>query len=98
MYRAKKLAVISATSLLVTAASMENTLRLLERVLCIHHLLHFQKDLQETRVLIDLGNEVNAMTPTYATKLGLKIRKTDIKAQKIDGFTVNNFGMVLADF
>ena len=38
------------------------------------------------------------MTPTYATKLGLKIRKIDIKAQKIDGSILETFGMVLADF
>ena len=38
------------------------------------------------------------MTPAYALKLGLKIRKTDIGAQKIDGSTFDIFGIVLADF
>ena len=77
---------------------MEDTSRPLERVPCIHHPLRFQKDLRKTRVLIDLGSEVNAMTPAYAAKLGLGVRKTDIGAQKIDGSTLDTFRMVLADF
>ena len=38
------------------------------------------------------------MTLTYAAKLGLKVRKTDIGAQQIDGSTLKTFEMVLADF
>ena len=38
------------------------------------------------------------MTPAYAAKLGLQVRKADIGAQKIDGSTLETFGMVLADF
>ena len=38
------------------------------------------------------------MTPAYAAKLGLEIRKTDIGAQKNDGSTLETFGMVLAEF
>ena len=38
------------------------------------------------------------MTPVYAAKLGLKVRKTDIGAQKIDSSNLITFGMVLADF
>ena len=38
------------------------------------------------------------MTPTYAAKLGLKVRKTDIGAQKIDGSTLKTFRIVLAGF
>ena len=30
--------------------------------------------------------------------MGLKVRKTDIRAQKIDGSTFGTFGIVLADF
>ena len=95
---AKKLAIISATCSLVTAASMEDNLRPLERVSCIHHLLYFQKDLRGTRALINLGSKVNAMTPTYAAKLGLGVQETDIGAQKIDGSIFNTFEIVLADF
>ena len=38
------------------------------------------------------------MTPAYVAKLGLKVRKTDIGVQKIDGSTFETFGIVLADF
>ena len=70
----------------------------LEQVPCIHYLLHFWKNTVGVRALVDLGSEVNAMTPTYIAKLGLKVRKTNIGAQKIEGSTLETFGMVLADF
>ena len=38
------------------------------------------------------------MNPNYAQKLGLKIRKTNIRAQKIDGSALKTFGIVIADF
>ena len=38
------------------------------------------------------------MSPTYAKKLGLKTRKTNVGAQKIDGSVLKTFGMVIADF
>ena len=70
----------------------------LEWVPSINYPLYFRKDTAGVRALVDLGSEVNAMTPAYAAKLGLKVRKTDIGAQKIDGSTLETFGMVLADF
>ena len=38
------------------------------------------------------------MNPDYTWKLRLKIRKTNIRAQKINGSTLETFGMVIADF
>lgn len=38
------------------------------------------------------------MHPAYAKKLGLVVRKTDVGAQKIDGTTLETFGMVIAAF
>ena len=38
------------------------------------------------------------MNPDFARKLGLKVWKTNIGAQKIDGFVLETFGMVIADF
>ena len=71
----------------------------LARVPCIHYPLRFQKDNQnEVRALINFGSEVNAMTPAYALKLGLKVCQTDVGAQKIDGYTLETFRMVLASF
>ena len=92
---AKKLVLVLATSLSVTETNKEVTV---ERVPCIHYPLYFQKGTTGVRALVDSGSEVNAMTPAYAAKLGLKVRKTDIGAQKIDGSILETFGMVLADF
>ncbi len=50
------------------------------------------------RALIDSGSEVNAMHPTYATKLGLRVRKIDVEAKKIDRCRLDTFRMVIADF
>ena len=38
------------------------------------------------------------MTPAYASRLGLRVQRTNIGAQKIDGSTLKTFGMVLASF
>ena len=38
------------------------------------------------------------MTPAYAKKLGFRTRKTDVRAQKIDGSSLNTFGIVTANF
>ena len=38
------------------------------------------------------------MSPAYAKKLGLKIWKTNVGAQKIDGSALKTFGMVIANF
>ena len=38
------------------------------------------------------------MNSDYTWKLGLKIQKTNIRAQKIDGSALKTFGMVIADF
>ena len=91
----KKLVSVSAISSLVTETNKEVTL---ERVLCVHYPLRFRKDTADVRALIDSGSEVNAMTPAYASKLGLRVRHTDVGAQKIDGSTLQTFGMVLANF
>ena len=76
---------------------------LLERVLCNHYPVRFQEDSkqegkQQVRALLDSGSEVNAMSSTYVEKLGLKTRKTNVGAQKIDGSALEIFGMVITDF
>lgn len=45
--------------------------------------------------LIDSNTELNAMTPAYASILGLTVRKTDVGAQKIDGSALATYGMVI---
>ena len=83
---------------------MTNTSReaTLERVPCIRYPVWFRrknnkdKD-KDIRALIDSGSKVNAMHSTYATKLGLRARKIDVGAQKIDRSHLDTFGMVIAD-
>ena len=80
----------------MTEASQEDVV--LDRVPCIRYPIRFKKSEVQVQALLDSGSEVNAMTPGYASKLGLKVRPTDVGAQKIDGSTLETFGMVLASF
>ena len=89
----KKLVAVSATSASVTGASME---AVLQRVPCIRYPVQFQQG--NVQALLDSGSKVNAMTPAYATKLGLTTRKTDVGAQKIDRSTLVTYWMVIAGF
>ena len=66
------------------------------RVSCIYYLVRFQEE--QVKVLLDSSSKVNAMSPVYAKKLGLKTRKTNVEARKIDGSALETFGMVIADF
>ena len=70
----------------------------LKRVLCIHYPVQFKKNTAEVRALIDSGSEINAMAPAYVKKLGPRVRKTHVGAQKIDGSTLKTYGMVIAGF
>ena len=69
----------------------------LERVPSIQYPVQF-KGHTTVKALLDSGSEVNAMTPAYAAVLGLRVRPTDVGAQKIDGSTLSTHGMVLATF
>ena len=92
---------VSAISVPVTDGGKEVVL---ERVPCIHYPVRFQKDNEQegqqpqVRALFNSGSKVNAMNPAYAKRLGLKTRKTNVGAQKIDGSALETFGMVIADF
>ena len=48
--------------------------------------------------MLDSGSKVNAMSPAYVERFGLKTRKTNVGAQKIDGSALKTFGMMIADF
>ena len=48
--------------------------------------------------LFDSGNEVNAIHPAFAARLGLVVQATNIGAQNIDGTTLEIYGMVVAIF
>ena len=105
--KAKKLVSILATSALVTGASKETEVSqtmqkrkevIIDRVLCIHYRVQFCKDKKTIQTLIDSGTEINAMTPAYAKRLGLRTRRTDFGAHKIDGSSLDTFGMIIVGF
>ena len=83
---------VLATFVPVTSSDKEIVIR----VPCIHYPVQFQEE--QVRALLNSGSKVNATNSDYAWKLGLKIRRTNIGAQKIDGSTLEIFGMVIANF
>ncbi len=88
----KKLVAVSATSTSMTDKKTEEEL---ERVPCIRYAITFKN---QTEALLDSGSEVKAMSQAFAQWLGLKICKTDVGAQKIDGTTIKTYGMVVSTF
>ena len=64
----------------MAVASIEDKPLALDRVPCIHYPIWFKKSKVQVQALIDSGSEVNTMTPGYASKLGLKVRPTDLGA------------------
>ena len=83
----------------MTEASKEAQKVIIDRVLCIHYPVEFRKDKGVTiRALIGLDSKFNAMTLAYVKQLGLQVRKTDVRAQKIDGSLLWTCEMVIAGF
>ena len=75
----KKLMSVLATSVPVTEASKDEEVAL-ARVPYIHYPLRFRKDTNEVQAFINTDNKVNAMAPAYASKLGLQVRRTNVRA------------------
>ncbi len=67
----------------------------LERVPCIRYSVTFK---DQTEALLDSGSEVNAMSQAFEQQLGLKIHKINVRAQKIDGTTLETYGMIVSIF
>ena len=89
-----------ATSLSETGASREAPKRkVLDSVPCICYPVQFRKDKsKDVLALLDSGSKVNAMISAHVANLGLKMRVTDVDAQKIDGFSPATYGIVIATF
>ena len=68
----------------------------LQHIFCIRYPIQFQDN--EVEALLDFGSEVNAIIPAYAAKLGLRLRPTNVGAQKIDGLVLETHGMTSARF
>ena len=96
------------TSTSVTEDSEEATLvsaKELERVTCIQYPIAFPGGVTQdglalgpVSALLDSGSKVNAIHPALTEKLGLVVRTTNVGAQKIDGTTLETYGMVVAVF
>ena len=70
----------------------------LTQVLCIRYPITFRKKSVSMSAFLDSGSEVNAIYPTLAWKLGLPIRLTDVRTQKIDGIMLDTFEIVVTTF
>ena len=74
-WQIKNLVAVSATSMLMNDKKTEE--EELERVSCIWYSVNFK---DQTEALLDSGSEVNVMNLAFASQLGLKLRKTNIRA------------------
>lgn len=81
----------------MTGASIRVKNQQLEYVCSIQYSMQFEGHFI-IQTLLDSGNNVNAMTPAYATIFGLPICSTDIGAQKINKSTLLIYGILLANF
>lgn len=97
-----KLVTVLAISTLVIVARKkavedgENLRSNLAQVLCIRYLINFKK--KSVAAFFDSSNKVNAVYPIFAKELDFSIRPTNVKVQKIDGITLDTYGMVVAAF
>ena len=84
---------------MIGASKKAPKLRVLDKVPCICYPIQFRKDKgKDVLALLDFGSEVIAMTLAYTSHLGLKLKVTNVGAQKIDGSSLANYGMVIAAF
>lgn len=51
-----------------------------------------------TKTLMNSGSEVNAMTQAYAKQIGPQICQINVRVQKIDGSSLETFGIVIISF
>ena len=74
-------------------------MRILDKFLYICYPVQFRKDNDKDVLdLLDSGSEINAMTLAYKAHLGLKVKVTNIGAQKIDRSSLATYGIVIAVF
>ena len=48
--------------------------------------------------MLNSNSKVNAINSSYANKLDLKVQKTNVGAEKIDGSTLETFEIRIVDF
>ena len=93
---------VSVTSTPITVAREEvvedgeNLESNLAQIPCIQYPIDFRK--KSMLAFFVSGNKVNTIYLIFAKKLCLPIRAIDIEAKKIDGITLDTFGIVVAAF
>lgn len=92
--KTKKLVLILAISTLVTGVG--NKKMALNYVFWIYYPVWFKEN--KIRALINLSSKINVISLVYASKLGLKVWHTNIRAQKVNGSIFKTFKIVLASF
>ena len=95
--RIKKPVLVSTTFSLVTETRKEEFVHL-ERVPYIYYSHRFWKNTKIIKTVVDSGIKINALIPACASILNPKVYHINVKAQKIDGSTLDNFGMILVSF
>ena len=77
----------------------------LEQVMCIQYPITFPggvtqdgSALDPVSAFFDSNSEVNAMHLVFAERLSLVMQTTNVGAQKIDGTTLETYGMMVAAF
>ena len=102
--KSKKLVTVLAISMPVTVVKKgavedgKNLRSTFAQVLCIWYPDTSRKKSVPMSSLFDSGSKVNAIHPTFAKELRLLIRPINVKAQKIDGITLNTYEIVVAAF
>ena len=77
---------------------MTNNAKKVVRMPCIYYPVWFKKSHEQVKILLNNSNEINAISPGYIEKLGFKIWKTNIGAQKINSSILETFRIVIIDF
>lgn len=85
---------VSAASTLMTEKKTEEKEEL-ERILYVQYSVSFKN---QTKTLLNSGNKVNVISQAFASQLGLKIWKTNVRAQRIDSTTLETYGIVVSTF
>ncbi len=83
---------VSTTSMSMIRKTEE---KILEWVACIWYFITFK---DQTDALLNLESKVNLISQAFVYQLGLNIRMTNVKAQKIDGTTLETYEMVVFTF
>ena len=88
----KRVVAVLATS---TSMIKKKTEEDLKQIPCIWYPVIFKN---QTEALLDSTTKVNAMSQAFIQQLSLKICKTNVRAQKINGTILETYEMVVSTF